>query len=139
MTSIKRPLAAAGAAAMLGLTLTACGGSDYPTDASAKEFCSSFVSAATVIGTVQGDQPNEAEWKKVQKAFESVGKVGTPKDISKDERKGFEVMVDTITGLDYADAKKSFGKGNVPGVSKDDEKAVNKFTDYAGKTCASAG
>ena len=34
MTPIKRPLAAAGAAVLLGLSLTACGGSDYPTDAS---------------------------------------------------------------------------------------------------------
>ncbi|MCR1781213.1 hypothetical protein KVF89_01580 [Nocardioides carbamazepini] len=140
MTPIKRPLAIAGAAVLLGLTLTACGGSSYPTDASEKEFCEGFGDVITVTGAVEGDEPTEDEWKDLQKAYEDLGDIGTPKDIGDTERNGFEVMVDTITDLDYDEAKKSFGDedgdDSIPGVSKDDEKDVDKFSDYLQDTCA---
>lgn len=140
MTPIKRPLAAAGAAVLLGLTLTACGGSSYPSDASEKEFCGGFEDIFKVITSIKGDEPTESEWKKIQEAYGDLGDIGTPEKISDAERNGFEVMVDTVTGLDYDEAKKSFGSedgdDSIPGVSKDDEKDVTKFTDYAQKTCA---
>mgnify|MGYP003340582810 CR=1 FL=1 len=50
------------------------------------------------------------------------------------------VSPNPVTGLDYDEAKKSFGSkdgdDSIPGVSKDDEKDVTKFTEYAQKTCA---
>ncbi|AIY19376.1 hypothetical protein ACIRN4_02975 [Pimelobacter simplex] len=141
MTSIKRPLAAAGAAVLMGLTLTACGGSS-PTDASKDDFCGSFKDIVSTTTSVKGDEPNEDEWKKIQKSYEDLGEVGTPKGIGDDERKGFEAMVDAISGLDYKDAKKAFGdkdgSSSVPGVSKDDEDNIEKFTKYVGTTCADA-
>ena len=141
MTSIKRPLALAGATVLMGLTLTACGGS-YPTDASKDDFCNGFKDIVSATTSVKGDEPNESEWKKIQKAYGDLGDTGTPKDIGDDERKGFEAMVDAITDLDYKDAKKAFGdkdgSSSVPGVSKDDEKNIEKFTTYVGKNCADA-
>ena len=140
MTTIKRPLAAAGVAVLLGLTLSACGGS-YPEDASKKDFCGGLKDAATASTNVKGEEPNEAEWKKIQKSYGDLGDIGTPKGIGKDERAGFEVIVDAITGLDYDKAKKSFGNkdgsNEIPGVSKDDEKKAEKFFTYAASTCAS--
>lgn len=142
MTPFKRPLVAAGAAVLLALSLTACGGG-HPTDASAKDFCAAVTEAGTVASEVEGDEPTETEWKKIQKSYEELGEVGTPEDIKDAERNGFEVMVDAVTGLDYDDAKKAFGSedgdDSIPGVSKDDEKDVDAFFEYAGTACADAG
>ncbi len=137
MTPIKRPLATAGAAVLLALSLTACGGA--PTDASEEDFCDAVGKTVEVIGSVEGDEPTEEEWEKVQGAYEDLGDVGTPEDIGEDERNGFEVVVDAITGLDYDEAKKSFGEEDgsdeIPGVSKDDEKDADRFFEYVGTTC----
>ncbi|GAA3550527.1 hypothetical protein [Nocardioides daeguensis] len=138
MTPFKRPLAGAGVAVLLGLSLTACGG--YPTDASKKDFCGGVEDVITSTSSVSGEEPTEAEWKKLQKAYGDLGDIGTPKDISDAERNGFEVIVDTITDLDYDEAKKSFGdndgEDSIPGVSKNDEKDAEKFFTYSSKTCA---
>ncbi len=138
MTSIKRPLAAASAAALLGLTLTACGG--YPTDASEKAFCDGLDDVIAATTSVVGAEPTKKEWEKLQEAYADFGEVGTPEKISDAERNGFEVTVDTITGLDYDEAKKSFGDedgdDSIPGVSKEDQKDTVKFSEYAQKTCA---
>lgn len=139
MTPIKRPLAAAGAAVLLGLTLTACGGGGYPTDASKKDFCGSVEDVITTTSSVEGEEPTEEQWKKLQAAYEDLGEVGTPEDIGDAERNGFEVIVDAITDLDYDEAKKSFGDeggDRIPGVSKDDQKDAEKFFEYLGTTCA---
>ncbi|WGX96444.1 hypothetical protein [Nocardioides sp. L-11A] len=139
MTPIKRPLAAAGAAVLLGLTLTACGGS-YPTDASKDKFCGGVEDVVTATTSVAGEEPTEEEWKDLQKAYGDLGDIGTPKDIGDTERNGFEVIVDTITDLDYDEAKKSFGDedgdDSIPGVSKDDEKDAEKFFTYVQSACA---
>lgn len=138
MNVIKRPLAATSVAVLLGLALTSCGDS-YPTDASKSDFCKEIGDTVKVTSKVTGDEPNESQWKDVQKAYGDLGDVGTPKGIGDSERKGFEVIVDTITGLDYDEAKKEFGdKGgdDLPGVSKSDSKKADKFFEYAGKECA---
>ncbi|WP_436701047.1 hypothetical protein [Nocardioides sp. BYT-33-1] len=140
MTPIKRPLAAAGAAVLLGLTLTACGGSSYPSDASEEKFCGGVEDVITATTSVAGDEPTEDEWKDLQKAYGEFGDIGTPDGIGDTERNGFEVLIDTITDLDYDEAKKSFGDedgdDSIPGVSKDDEKDAEAFFEYAQKTCA---
>ncbi|MEV5000202.1 hypothetical protein [Nocardioides sp. LML1-1-1.1] len=141
MTPIKRPLAAVGAAALLALSLTACGGSS-PTDASEDDFCASLKDTVSAATSVKGDEPTEDEWKDIQKAYQDLGDTGTPKGIGDDERNGFEVITDAIGDLDYDEAKKSFGdkdgSSDVPGVSKDDQKDAEKFFTYAGETCQDA-
>lgn len=138
MTPIKRPMAAAGAAVLLSLSLSACGG--YPTDASKKDFCAALGDIAEVSSSIEGDEPTEKEWERIQGSYEDLGDVGTPDGIGEDERNGFEVIVDAITDLDYDEAKKSFGEedgsDDIPGVSKDEEKDAEKFFTYAGTTCA---
>ncbi len=140
MTPIKRPLAAVGAAGLLALSLTACGGS--PTDASKDDFCAAIKDTVTSATSVEGDEPTEEEWKDVQKAYEDLGDTGTPEDIGDAERNGFEVITDAISGLDYDEAKKSFGSkdgsDDVPGVSKDEQDDAEKFFTYAGETCQDA-
>ena len=137
MTSIQRPAAAAGAAVLLALSLTACG-SSYPTDAPKSDFCDSFAKAALTSFDIEGEEPTEDEWENIQKAYEDLGEVGTPDNISDDNREGFEVAVDTITDLSYDDAKESFGDegdDNLPGVSKEESDKAEQFFDWAGGEC----
>lgn len=140
MHSLKRPLAATGAAALLALSLTACGGG-YPSDASDKDFCGG-ITDIVAASSVEGDEPTEEEWEKIQESYADLGDIGTPEGIGDEERNGFEVAVDAITDLDFDDAKKAFGdedgEDTIPGVSKDDEKDVETFFDYAQETCADA-
>jgi hypothetical protein len=138
MTSIKRPLAAAGATALLALSLSACGGGS-PTDASKKDFCGGLADVVAASSAVSGEEPDEKEWETIQEAYADLGDIGTPDGIGETERNGFEVTVDTISGLDYDEAKKSFGdedgSDSIPGVSKDEEKDVEKFFTYASDSC----
>ncbi len=139
MTSIKRPLGTLGAGVLLALSLTACGGG-YPTDASSKDFCGGITDVVAKSSDLAGEEPTEDEWKDIQAAYEDLGDIGTPEKISDDEREGFEIVVDVVTDLDYDEAEKEFGdKGgedNLPGVSDDDNKLVEKFFVYAQKECA---
>ncbi|KRB78392.1 hypothetical protein ASE01_03710 [Nocardioides sp. Root190] len=138
MTFIKRPLAAAGATALLALSLSACGGG-APTDASKKDFCGGLADVVAASTAISGEEPDEKEWTTIQEAYADLGDIGTPEGIGEAERNGFEVTVEAIEGLDYDEAKKSFGdedgSDSIPGVSKDEEKDVDKFSAYATKNC----
>ncbi|MFC5730405.1 MULTISPECIES: hypothetical protein [Nocardioides] len=135
MSPIKRPLAAAGTAVLLGLSLTACG-SSYPTDASKEDFCKDVEGAFTSFQSEEGAEPTEEQWENSQEKFAELGETGTPENIGEDERKGFEVLVDTIADLDYDEAKKAFESDEVPGVSEEDDKNVDKFSEWAVTECA---
>ncbi|WP_377319970.1 hypothetical protein ACFJIY_14020 [Pimelobacter simplex] len=138
----KRPLATAGAAVLLALSLTACGG-DSPSDASVKDYCDA----------VRGDTNNEAfakaledkDYDKIVDLFkeqaEKVEEVGTPKDISDDAREGFEIQLDAIKDIDGDDVKKAFESNGDSDpfedkISKDDKKKVEAYTKYESETCS---
>lgn len=116
-----RRLALASAALMMLGGLTACGGS--PDDASEKDFCD----AIEKIGKVSVDD----DFDKSKDAVSDLGDVGTPKGISDDARKGFELLVDET---DDADSEKDFEKAG-DDLSKDEEKQVEAFGEYTAKTC----
>lgn len=141
MTPIKRPLAAAGAAVLLALSLSACGGA--PTDASEKEFCET--ASSTDSGEEIAKASQDEDWDKVADIYhdqaDELNDVGTPDGISDDEREGFEIIVDALKNIDGDDLKKADG-GEDPledEYSKDDEKKVEAFFTYVSKTCADAG
>ena len=145
MSSIKRPLAVAGAAVLLGLSLSACGGGDGgPKDASVKDFCNAVDgeadSAAFLEAYGKKDYDKLAEL--VKKQGERAAKVGTPKDIPDDARKGFEISIDAAKKVNGDDIKKAFEDNSNAEtfgakISKDDEKKAEKFFTYAASTCAS--
>ena len=147
MGSVKSPLAAAGAAVLLALSLTACGGSDAgPKDASVKDFCKVVdgdVDSAAFLKAYQ-----DKDWNKVadlvKKQSEKAAKVGTPKDIPADAREGFEITIDAAKDVNGDDIKKAFEDGQNGDtfgnkISKDDEKKVKAFGEYQAKTCSSSG
>ena len=160
MTRLQRPATALGAAALLALSLTACGGSDddsssgssdstsasstaasgstdtgsggdvsgAPADASKDDFCSAWNDVFSVLAST--DTPDEAAFGKFQDAVANLGEVGTPADVSADQRKGFEVFVDAIGKASYADVTKS-SSDSLPGVSPDEETQVEQFVQWA--------
>ncbi|GAA3669073.1 hypothetical protein GCM10022237_31220 [Nocardioides ginsengisoli] len=143
MSSIKRPLAVAGAAVLLGLSLSACGGGDGPKDASVKDFCNAVNgeadSAAFLEAYGKKDYDKLAEL--VKKQGERAAKVGTPKGIPDDARQGFEISIDAAKDVNGDDIKKAFEDGDNADtfgtkISKDDEKKVKAFGEYQAKTCA---
>ncbi len=139
--TLKRPLAAAGAAALLSLTLTACGG-DSPTDASVKEFCSAAGSSANA-GYMEAVK--DKDYKKladlIKEDAKKVEEVGTPKDISKEAREGFEIRIKQAKKVNASmleKAMKSGTSGDNPfpdDVSESDLKKVEAFASYEAKTC----
>ena len=138
MTSLKRPAAAVGAAALLAFSLTACGGggggSDAPESASKDDFCKAFADAFTPLANLQGD-PTEDQFNEFKDSVAHLGDVGTPSDISDDNRKGFEVFVDAVNDGSYDDFKSD--SQNLPGVSDDDEAKAEAFFTWASTECAS--
>lgn len=138
MTPIKRPLAAAGAAALLALTLTACGGA--PADASVDDFCK--------VTQDEGGQEDffkaieEEDWDKVEELIkdqaDEVEEVGTPDDISDDAREGFEIQLDAAKGISADDLEKAFKDDEDPfeaDLSGDEKKKVEAYNEYETETC----
>lgn len=112
-----------GAAMLLVVGTTAACGSGAPDDASTEDFCEAFSGITKVEnGKDLNDLGDELE------------EVGTPDDISDEEREGFEVFVDAAKDVDE-DAKPDDFDDQTD-VSKDDEKKGDKFIEYASEKCA---
>lgn len=139
MTPIKRPLAAAGAAVLLALALTACGGS--PTNASEKDYCEA----------VNGINDNEdlikavtdEDWDKaadlLKDSAEEIEEVGTPEDIPDDAREGFELQLDASADISGDDLEKAFKDQEDPfeaDLSGDEKKKVEAYNEYENETCS---
>lgn len=141
MNRIKRPAVTLGAAALLAVSLTACGGggaSGAPEDASTDDFCSAFEDYGTAFSSVEGEKPTEEEFDEIIDKVDAISEVGTPEDISEGEREGFEIFVDELGDLDYSDVEDAEGS-NLVEVSDDDNAKVEEFVTYAGETCSGAG
>lgn len=141
MISIKRPLLALGAAALMTVSLTACGGaSGAPKDASVSDFCAAM-SSQDAAGQKLGDKDYDKAADLLHKLADELKKTGTPKGISDEERKGFEVEVDKLGGVSSGDLKKADEDDNAElfKVSGDDKKAADAFDSYFAKTCSQQG
>src|SRR5690606_28582327 len=95
MTRLKRPLASAGAATLLALALTACGGG-APSDASVDDYCDAVRNTTNQEDFFKAVE--DEDWDKLADLIEDQAKeleeVGTPDDISDEEREGFEIQLD---------------------------------------------
>lgn len=142
MTPMKRPLAAAGAAVLLALSLSACGGA--PADASVKDFCKVTQDEASQEEFLKAVQ--DEDWDKiadlVKDQADDVEEVGTPDDISDDAREGFEIQLDAAKGISADDIEKAFKDDEDPfeaDLSSDEKKKVEAYTEYENKTCDDSG
>jgi len=139
MSPIKRYVGAGSAAVLLAFSLTACGGA--PTDASKGDFCDAFNSSEEIFADIDPEAEPADQAGDVTDAYkefaEKLEEVGTPEGISDDAREGFEIFVEELGDLDEGDVEDYLNdpSKDIAEVSKDDEKKVDEFTEYAGKEC----
>lgn len=145
MNFIRRAAVATGTAALV-LSLSACGdddkgddkgeaGSDAPVGASQEEFCDAFNAVLGDMAAIE-TQPTEAQWSELQDKVETLADVGTPEDISDDNRDGYEVLVKAVTETDYDDSLDFSGR--IPGASESEQAKATSFVQYAATLCVDA-
>lgn len=107
--------------------LTACGGA--PTDASKSEFCDAQTSIFDDMNTDGKELSDKEAVKQLKDWADEMESTGTPKDISDEARKGFELVIKEIKDLpddakqsDFEDIEK-----DLSGKEKDAAEAYNKF------------
>ena len=138
-----RRLAALAAPALLVLSLTACGGSDAPDDASKEDFCKAYGAEPEFDESLATASPEE-QAKQIKDELDRLAddfeEVGTPKDIPDDAREGFEVQLEAVQDLSEDDLQKAiedddsdFFENAVNGDDKDKAEAFDEWaSDYCG-------
>ena len=136
---MKHALIAASLVLVAG-TAVGCGngsGSDSggaPADASQTEFCGNFGAIAKDIAGLGANAKPADIVKALKSAGTKIEDTGTPKDISDDARKGFELEVQKIGELPD-DASTADVSNLAKDLSKDEQAQVQAFDDYVKKTC----
>jgi len=137
MTPLRRA-AALTAPVVLAFSLTACGGggggsaADAPTDASQDDFCGVFDDFEGEAEDIDDDD-TDAQADFLGDVSDEFKDVGTPEDISEEQRAGFEVVIDAWSDLDGSDLE---GDGaDQLGITGDDQESATSFLAYAGQTC----
>lgn len=125
-------LAAVAAPLLLALSLSACGGDDdggdggsaddAPDSASVEDFCDTFLASSEVTDGAG-----------IKDFADALAEVGTPDDMSDEEREGFEVFVAVAQDVDEGATLEDLDD---PDVSADEEAAVTAFIGYATTNCA---
>lgn len=123
------------AALVAGVTLSACGASGAPTDASAKEFCTTYDSMFDDLDVTDlEDLPDEEEMAESLHAWaDRMQEVGTPEDISDEAREGFELQVEQAGEIDADDLKSD--SSELEDLDEDEKKGIQAFNTYATETC----
>lgn len=118
---------------LAGSSLVSCGGGGAPTGASQQDFCNAFARFTKTVSTTDVDIKKQITGAK--DAVNELADVGTPEGISDDDRKGFEVFVDTIDNIkDDTSADDAANVGT--DLSKGDEANLTSFATYAGTKCS---
>lgn len=127
---IQRSLATGATVLIAALTLAACGDDGgngeaaAPTDAAKSDFCSAFMDSSAIAGAENDADRLEA----AKEGIDNLEQVGTPQDVSDEQREGFEIYVEEIQSADdVSDLEK---------VSDEDAAKVGAFTEYTATTCA---
>lgn len=142
MTPMKRPLAAAGAAVLLALSLSACGGG-APTDASEEEFCKNSldVTASEDLLAALNDKDWDKAADEIHELAEKAEDIGTPEGMPDDAREGFELQLDQAKDVSADDLEEAFEKQENP-FEEDEEENKDKYAaynEYVSETCGTSG
>lgn len=112
------------------------GGADAAGAATTEQFCAGILDVVKVTAPVATSRPSEAEWAKIRKAYADLGEIGAPADIPADEKEGFEITIEAISSLSYAEAEKALAEAKgIPGVSAEDNAKAEAFYRWAGTAC----
>ncbi len=113
------------------------GGDDPSLPVADSEFCEVFVGSFDAIGT--DDIPSEENWAAFQAELEKLEEIGIPDGATEEQQRGFEVFTEALLDLDYAEVRESFDDDELPGVSPEDNKAAEAFTQWAFENCLDFG
>jgi hypothetical protein len=134
---VNRRLAACVTLAPMTLAVTGCGGSDQRAsgeraETTVAEFCGALQDFQA--GTGAADPSDLTAYVAALKAAaDRLDRVGVPKGMPTDARKGFTVTVDRITGLpDQATAQDVSDLAKVPAA---EQPALDALDDYIKQTC----
>ncbi len=152
--ALRRALAAAGAVALLGLSVSACGGDDSGSSssgsqtasgeaasgaASTEEFCTAYNRLSeSLLGGVEKGATQDEQASQAAGVFrdwaDQISEVGLPEDAPDDVRAGFDVIVQTaqdlpddVSAADFKDLQSS--------LSEEENTAADAFGSYATETC----
>jgi hypothetical protein len=113
-------------------SVAGCGGGvDAPTNATVDDFCAGYVSVFKDVAGESGDITAE----QIKAWGADLEKTGTPRDISEDERAGFEIVVEFAGDLDEGASGDDLQE---PKVSEDEQQQVDDFLAYTQEKCADA-
>lgn len=134
---------AAGLVLLAGL-VTACGGGGEagaggegaPGDASRQEFCEAYAGLFADFGAIDPDDTG-AGIEAFQAWADDMRQVGTPEDIPEDARRGFTVVLDSISEID-PDATEEELAALGEDLSQGDQDSGQAFVEYATETCPDA-
>lgn len=137
MTRIKRPIFAAGAAALMAVSLTACGGS-APADASTEDFCEVTNDTSWYADIEEDDYEGFVD--AIKDYVDKLEEVGTPEDISDEAREGFEIQIEAAGDISADDLKEAEESGSADSpfetdLSEEEIEKVSAFQTYQVETC----
>ena len=123
---------------LVGGSTVACSGDGAdgaPTDASEKDYCASYQSLFSDMSSMAnaGDKEIIA---KIKDWAATMRETGTPTDMPKDARAGFETTISLIDELDDDAQQKDFEKMD-EGLSETETSQVDRFDTYTTDTCGS--
>ncbi|MBB6627854.1 hypothetical protein H5V45_11050 [Nocardioides sp. KIGAM211] len=120
--------------ALVAGTTAGCGGG-APEDASVKDFCANFAAIEKDFTQLGEDAKDADIVKALKKAGDKIEETGTPKGISEDARKGFELTIKLIKDLPDDASEEEITK-LTDDLSKDEKAQEKAFNDYQTKTCS---
>lgn len=134
---MKHALIAASLVLVAGTTV-GCGdnsGSDSAkADTSEKDFCANFQAVSKDLNALGANAKDSEIIKAVKDAGKKIEDTGTPKGISDDARKGFELETKLIDDLDSNATQADLAKMD-SSLSATEKKQVQAFDKYVGDTC----
>lgn len=105
-----------------------------PTDATTSEFCDTFKTIGKDVAKLDANAKDADVVAALKKAGSELAAVGTPKDAPADARKGFEITVELIKGIDDKATKAEIGKIDDK-LSKTEKSQEDAFNSYVSDTC----
>lgn len=134
---MRRALISTALVVALSGSLAACGGDDPASaadDAAPADFCAALADIATAYGEVAPENVTEDQVRAVKAAVSDLVEVGTPEDMTDDQRAGFELVTGMVSDLsDNATLEQLEAAGE--DFSGAEEEKADAFDDYVDQTC----
>lgn len=126
----------AAALLLLAALLTGCGGDTQaaPTDASRAEFCDAYATQLQALAKVDPEEPAGEAVSGLRDWAAEVQRVGTPRDMPRDARRGFETILAEVEQLDGDTTQRQLDLLGEE-LGRESQQQVRAFGEYAVGAC----